>query len=110
MKRYAILAVTLTLAACATQSPSQNYRVRGETQAWEVSGEMHKATRKLIVRINGQEALTGTLTWLSLEGDFRGQYRGHPVATSCHNVEKWVSSYIRCDVLIDNEHAATLTF
>ena len=110
IRAAAMLTVALLIGACATEATSQYYRPRGQDQNWEVSGTLQKATRKVTVRINGAEALTGTLSWLSLEGDFRGTYRGHPVAASCHNVEKWLSSYVRCDVLIDNEKAASLVF
>jgi hypothetical protein len=110
MRTAAILTVALLTSACATEAPSQHYRLRGQDQNLEVNGELNKATRKVTIRINGAEALTGTLSWLSLEGDFRGTYRGHPVAATCHNVQKWLSSYVRCDVLIDNEKAASLVF
>lgn len=98
------------LAACATQAPSQAYRPRGETQSWDIGGDMNKATRTVTININGQPAVQGKLTWLDLSGDFKGNYRGHAVSTSCHNVEKWLSSYLRCDVFVDNERAASLTF
>lgn len=110
IRAAAILTVALLTGACATDAPSQYYRLRGQDQNWEVSGKLNKATRKVTIRINGADALRGTLSLLSLEGDFRGAYRGHPVAATCHNVEKLLSSYVRCDVLIDNEKAASLVF
>lgn len=110
IRAAAVLTLVLLISACATAATSQYYRPRGQDQNWEVSGDLQKATRKVTVRINGAEALTGTLRWQSFGGDFCGTYRGPPVAASGHHVEKWLSSYVRCDVPIDNEKAASLVF
>lgn len=117
------LAVFL-LSACGTiqksdVSPSQNYRLKGESKTIRISGNIHSVfseydgralSRTLTVYIDGQPVLTGGLTYM-FSGEGNGKWKDKEVQSVCAGEQKtprWVD--VRCTILIDNEKTVVLTF
>ena len=64
----------------------------------------------MFVFIDGTEVIKEKLPIFSNNAEYYGTYKGKKVTAIVSTVENLMSSYIKCEVLVDNERAATLTF
>ena len=114
MKQIALAAVALfsssILVGCATQAPAQNYRPAGSNDAaWQIDGTL--TGNKIDIRINGESALAGTLSFLGGNAEISGKYKEKTVSASCSTSQGLFTGPKRqCIVFVANERAATLQF
>ena len=111
MKTVLSILLAGMLAGCATTSPSQFYRPANYAgQAWAISGEYSDVSQVVAVKINGQQAVAGKLSFWTGSGEFSGEYDGRNVQASClTSIGLW-APVVNCNVFIGGERAATLTF
>ena len=110
MKFITVLAFIALLVGCAT-APSQGYRPANYAGApWNISGEMNQFTNGVVIKINGQTVIDKTLSLLSGDGEFSGQYDGKAVNATCMTSMGMFASKTNCFVFVNSEKAATLTF
>lgn len=110
MKHLAFASIVLTLSGCAT-APSQGYRPANYSGApWTISGEMNQLSNGVVIKINNQSIINGTLSIFSGDGEFSGSYEGKPVSASCVTSMGLLSNKTNCFVFVSGEKAATLTF
>lgn len=110
-RSYRLLAALLVLlaAACAS-TPTQSYRPRGSDDAWQISGNYTPITEALAIRINGLEVMDGRLSFFGNSAELHGTYQDKPVTANCYKRLSWGGEKTECQVLVSNEHAATLQF
>jgi hypothetical protein len=110
MKLVTIFALIALLVGCAT-APSQGYRPANYAGApWNISGEMNQFTNGVVIKINGQTVIDKTLSLLSGDGEFSGQYDGKAVNATCMTSMGVFANKTNCFVFVNSEKAATLTF
>lgn len=110
MKFVKIFALIAFLAGCAS-APSQGYRPANYAGAqWNISGEMNQFTNGIVIRINGQTVIDKTLSLLSGDGEFFGQYEDKAVTATCMTSMGMFVTKTNCFVFVNSEKAATLTF
>lgn len=119
MKNVLLMAVLASLFGCAAQyqAASQNYRLKGETDALEIKGEFFKGSNPLTaddyvqVRFNGMDQIKVPVDRY-YSGEANGlPFNGKPTSASCTG--KKINRYnveVRCMVFVDNEKTVTLTF
>lgn len=114
MRKICISILASSLAACAAPGPqTQLYRPYGDTgPAWTISGEFNPITDDLQVFVNGELAAAGDLWYSTTPGTVSGSYEGHPVRAECAEYQAASGGTLMalCDVFIDDERAAFLSF
>lgn len=106
---FALSAVLLS--ACAATAPAQMYRPAGSTGApHQIDGEYNDFNRQITIRIDGQPALSGSLSLLTSRAELSGQHQGRAVAASCQQITGLFQTSTQCLVFVNNERAATLQF
>lgn len=98
-------AAVLFLAACATTSPTQQYRTAGSDNTLKISGEYDNLSTVTIF-VNGEQVASGSMGFFGGPFEFSGQYADQVIDSYCSESVKGLS----CLVFVDNERAATLTF
>ena len=110
MKNIALVAFTLAIVGCAS-APSQGYRPANYSGTpWNISGELNQFSNGVVIKINNQSVIQGSLSLLTSDGEFSGTYEGRPVNASCLTSMGLFSNKTNCFVFINGEKAATLTF
>ncbi|MDP3668638.1 MAG: hypothetical protein Q8R69_02985 [Telluria sp.] len=110
MNRILFFGAILALTGCAA-APSQGYRPANYGGApWNISGEMNSFTNAVVIKINNQVVIDRTLSLLSGDGEFSGNYDGKSVTVSCYTKLGLLVTSTNCFVFVNNEKAATLTF
>lgn len=111
MRTAFLISLSALLSACAATAPAQMYRPSGSTAApHHIDGEYNDFSRQITIRIDGQPALSGTLSIFSNRAELSGQHKGQAVAASCQQVAGFFDYRTQCLVFVNNERAATLQF
>lgn len=111
MKTALSIALFALLAGCASVAPSQFYRPANYAGApLVISGQFNEMSNGVVVTINGKQVAAGSISLLSGDGEFSGEYEGKPVQASCATSMGLFESKTRCHVFISGERAATLSF
>lgn len=112
MHRKIVIALTaLYLTACSSAAP-QNYRPTGSTDAaWRIDGHYNDITHALVVRVNGDDTIEGSISWLGGKAELTGKYDSKPVTASCVRQTPFGRPpSVQCIIFVSNERAATLEF
>jgi len=115
LKKITLAAAVLLVAACATTAPTLSYRPANHTgPAWSITAKADNGVVRDTIRImiNNEVAVTGSLHSLKLKDTFTGTYQGKTVSAECEAkpaVGGLTMEHV-CQVFIDNERAAQLTF
>lgn len=124
MGRFALLALPLLVAACAStaNAPAQYYRAAGQPDQIAVAGSLKQsqgllsATNQVSITINGQTVASGEFSGGSAE--FSGAFNGKPVLADCSAVAAgnlmhqltwgYDRTDVKCLVFVAGERAANL--
>lgn len=114
--RVLIFAVVMaTLTACATASKTYTYRPagHGDKPAWAISAKSETGTvnDKVLILVNGEPVITGTIGMLKTEDSWTAEHQGHRILAECWipDISGFVTTH-RCTIFVDNERAADLRF
>ena len=104
----------LFAVGCATIAPTEYHRpAHAVDTVYRIGGEFEPNTGlagEVIITIDDEEVIRGKLPALSTTAEFLGEYQGQDVLVELTKVRKIGSKYLRADVTIGNERAASLTF
>lgn len=113
--RLFLIALTLTLAGCATKSvsPAQMYRFEGDSNGTQIQGAIRQTLTetRFGVAFDGQTVINGYLP-----SDFNGEvtgssWKGKPVSAVCNAKKSGnYTQYVNCIIFVGNERTVTLTF
>lgn len=116
-KIYLVIGVIITVfvfQSCASVAPTQFYRPQNHSgEAYRISGKLEPMSGwagKVTITINDQPVITESLPVFSNSTEAKGSFQGKTVTAFITQVTSFLSSYIRADVHIENERAATLAF
>jgi len=102
------------LVGCATTAQAQFYRPANYAgEPYQISGKLEPMEGwNGVVRIfiNNREVINKALPLFTNTTDASGVFEGKKISTTITRVETFMSSFIRADVFIGAERAATLTF
>jgi hypothetical protein len=121
-KIYLVIGVIITVfvvQSCASVAPTQFYRPQNHSgEAYRISDKLEPMSGwagKVTITINDQPVndqpvITESLPVFSNSTEAKGSFQGKTVTAFITEVTSFLSSYIRADVHIENERAATLAF
>ena len=103
--------IALALAGCASVAPSQSYRPANYAgPAWAITGSYNDLSGAVSVSIDGKQVAQGSVSRLSGDGEFFGDYEGRKVAVSCATSSGLLVQKTVCQVFVSGERAAALSF
>jgi len=109
-----LLVVAAVFVGCTTVAPTQFYRPASYAGApYRISGKLEPMkgwAGRVHITINDRTVIKKDLPMFSNSTEVTGTYDGRAVTVVLTRVSTFVSSYLRAEVLIDNERAATLSF
>jgi hypothetical protein len=111
MKNLLLICITLLVSACMATSPTQSYRPKGESNAWEITGTLeHRPFDGLLkISIDKNQVIEGAL--VRGDGTLTGTYKGLSIESVCHGTDTRTATFrTDCLILVDNEKSVTLTF
>lgn len=113
--RLLILALlTLTAVGCVTKAPTEYYRPAGVAEAvYRIGGEYDPNISwagEVTITINDEAVIREKLPAFSNTAELSGVYQGKDVLVQLTKVRTFKSKYLRADVMINQEPAASLTF
>lgn len=110
----AILALAIVVSGCATTAQTQYYRPANYSGApMQIAGRfdpMQGFAGRGIVTINGETVVEKDMPLMTNTTEASGSYKDKPVTVVFTRIQTFMSSYVRADVMIGNERAASLTF
>jgi hypothetical protein len=118
-KPMAVLLITLiaslglSLAGCTTHAPTQGYRPANYAGVpWQIGGYNDSLSLNGVIHItiNGTEVIKKGVPVLGNITEATGSYEGKAVTATITKVQQAFSSYIRADVFVNGEKAASLSF
>lgn len=111
MKTALTLALLALLSGCAAVAPSQSYRPANYAGApLSISGSYNDFSGEVLVEINGKPSAQGSISVLSGDGEFFGNFEGRKVAVSCFKSVGLFKRRTTCQVFVDGDRAAALSF
>jgi hypothetical protein len=125
MKRLLVFAALATVACGHKyQPPYQLWQAPGSEKPWRIVGQVYDTPRppaignmplvgnvvvphpwQLLVTIDGNEVIHAGIS-RPRAGEFLGNYQGRNVAALCTPDTR----VMKCDILVENQHAATFIF
>lgn len=115
MKQIIILTLSvliLGLAACTTTAPPELYAPAGPNQpSYSIGGELdpfNRGSAVVTITINEEVVIQAKVPAFSKRTEATGTFEGKPVSVLLTKIRKFTSSYVRADVTIDGEGAASL--
>lgn len=115
MKKLGVVCLSAFLTACAMSAPMQGYRPVGDSKQWHIDGDFNTLSKALKVRIDGQEVMSGKLSFLSGHAELKGKYQDKNVSATCNQTTSYMTAGIippktQCMIFVENERATTLQF
>lgn len=109
-----LILFTLAVVGCTTTAPSEYYRSadRPET-VYRIGGEYDPSigwAGEVTITIDDEPILREKLPPFSNTAELVGTFQGMPVLVQLTKVRTFESKYLRADVTIGEEWAASLTF
>ena len=113
-RTFAIVITLFIIQSCASVAPTQFYRPQNYNgEPYRISGKLEPMSGwagRVTITINDQPVIVENLPLFSNSTEGKGTFQGKTVIAFITQVESLFSSYVRADVLIGNERAASLTF
>ncbi|MEQ1668134.1 MAG: hypothetical protein ABL868_06735 [Sulfuriferula sp.] len=114
MKIAAFSFVGILLTGCATTAPTQYYRPASYAgEPYRIAGKLEPSegwNGVVAITVNEQVVISKPLPFFTNTTDASGMYNGKQVSATITRIHTFMSSYIRADVFIGAEKAASLTF
>ncbi len=117
MKKLSLLFLSVTALAvigCTTIAPTEYYRPSGSMEKpYRLGGQYDPnvgLAGEVTITINDEPVIQERVPLFSNTAELSGEYAGKPVLVQLTKVRNFESKYIRADVTIDTERAASLTF
>jgi hypothetical protein len=117
MKKLNLLFLSLTALAvigCTTIAPTEYYRPAGSVEKpYRLGGQLDPTAGwagEVTITINDEPVIQERVPFFANTAELSGEYNGKPVLVQLTKVRTFESKYIRADVMIDKERAASLTF
>lgn len=105
---------TLVIVGCTTTAPTEYYRSADALETvYRIGGEYDPNigwAGEVTIIINDESVIVAKLPAFSNTAELTGEYAGKPVLVQLTKVRTFESKYLRADVTIDQERAASLTF
>ena len=109
-----ILFVGIVLTGCTTTAPTQFYRPANYAgEPYRIAGRFERMDSwngVVIITINEKQVIRKELPLFTNTTDADGIFENKKVSTTITKIKTFASSYIRADVFIGSEKAASLTF
>jgi len=113
MTALIISLLTLAIVGCTTTAPTEYYRSADAPETvYRIGGEYdpNVGWGEVTITINDESVIVERLPAFSNTAELTGDYAGKPVLVQLTKVRTFKSKYLRADVTIDKERAASLTF
>jgi hypothetical protein len=114
LERIFLSAAALAVIGCTTIAPTEYYRPAGSVEKPISLGGQYDPNvglaGEVTITINGEPVIEERVPLFSNTAELSGEYAGKPVLVQLTKVRTFESKYIRADVMIDDERAASLTF
>ena len=117
IKAFVIIGAIFTsnfLVGCATTAQAQFYRPANYAgEPYQISGRLEPMegwNGVVRIYINDREVINKSLPLFTNTTDASGVFEDKKISTTITRVETFMSSFIRADVFIGAERAASLTF
>ena len=105
-----ISSIGMTVVSCTTTAQTKEFTpIVSVGKPYLIGGKL-EADRKVSITINGELVVQEKVHTFTKSRGFSGEYNGKPVFVILTNVRTFNSSYIRADVTIGKEKAASLIF
>lgn len=102
------------LVGCTTTAQTQFYRPAGSVaEPYRIGGKLDPMSGwagEVYVTINEQLVIQKKLPAFTNTTEVSGEYEGKSVTVVLTRIQTFGSNYVRADVMIGNERAASLTF
>lgn len=109
-----IIFTTSLMTGCATTAQTEFYRPANYSgEPYEISGKLEpmKGWNGVVsIYINNKEVINKALPFFTNTTDASGFYEDKKISATITKVNTFMSSYIRADVFVGSEKAASLTF
>lgn len=106
--------LTLAVVGCTTSAQTEFYRPAGSAEApYRIGGQLDPNTGlagEVSITINETVVIREKLPPFTNTSELSGEYAGQSVLVVLTKVRSFGSKYVRADVTIGNERAASLTF
>ena len=110
-----ITSLAVVMIGCAATAPTLSYRPANHSgPAWSITAKADNGVVKdtISILINNEVVASGSLHSLKMQDTFTGTYQGKAVSAECEvkPSNNGLTMGHACQVFIDNERAAQLTF
>ena len=109
MRLITIFLVSIILSGCSASSQMYNYRAPGNSDMWVIDGHINFLSGDIVINIDSQPVITGSLPSSTLSGVLKGKYLEKEVIADCRHVVRLINhSYEECRIVIDGELATIM--
>lgn len=109
-----LILFTLVVAGCTTTAPTEYYRPADAPETvYRIGGEYDPNTGwagEVTITVDDETILREKLPPFSNTAELVGTFEGMPVLVQLTKIRTFKSKYLRADVTIGGERAASLTF
>jgi len=109
-----ICLLTLVFVGCTTTAPTEYYRPSEALETeYRIGGQFDPKVGwagEVTITIDDEPIIVEKLPFFSNTLELKGEYAGSAVLVQLTKVRTFGSKYIRADVVINKERAASLTF
>lgn len=110
---FFMLFLVSAIAGCSTTASTQFYRAQSQQEPMRIAGKLEPwegIGGSVYITINEREVIKEKLPLFTNTTEVSGAYEGRRVTVQLTRVRTFLSSYVRAEVYLGSEKAATLSF